>query len=201
MYRILTIEDKIRVPPKKFYLKLDEAVKNSLENRWEGVTDRRLGVVMSIISVEQVGEGKLLPGDGALHCHVKFRALTYVPEPHEVIKGDVIDVTEFGVFVRMGPVDGMIHVSQIMDDFVSYDAKNSIFHGRESKRAIKEGDTVIARVVSVSVDGNQYKIGLTTRQPGLGVLSWIEKEKKGGSSRERRPEKREGKKKGRKKEE
>jgi DNA-directed RNA polymerase subunit E' len=79
-----------------------------------------------------------------------------------------------------------------MDDFVSYDSKNSIFHGRESKRLLKEGDIVVSRVVSVSMDANQFKIGLTTRQPGLGALSWIEKEKKGiREPRKERP--REGK--------
>jgi len=189
MYKILTIEDKIRVPPKKFHLNIDDAVKDSLEERWEGVTDRRLGIVLSVTSIDKVGEGKILPGDGSIHYPVAFKLLAYTPDNHEIIKGNAIDVTEFGVFVRMGPVDGMIHVSQIMDDYVSYDMKNSVFNGRESKRTIKEGDTVKARIVSVSLDTNQFKIGLTTRQPGLGVLSWIDKEKRSGGKKEKKPEK------------
>src|SRR4030042_1001794 len=97
---------------------------------------------------------------------------------YEVVKGQVIDITGFGVFVRMGPVDGMVHVSQLMDDFVSYDSKNSIFLGRDSKRILKEGDVVRARIVSVSMGPDrQYKIGLTTRQPGLGSLSWLDKDR------------------------
>jgi DNA-directed RNA polymerase subunit E' len=187
MYKILTIEDKIRVPPKKFHLNVTDAIKDSLEDRWEGITDRRLGVVLSVISIDSVEEGKILPGDGAIHYPVIFKLLAYTPDNHEVIKGNAIDVTEFGVFVRIGPVDGMIHVSQIMDDYVTYDGKNSTFHGRESKRTIKEGDTVKARIVSVSMDANQFKIGLTTRQTGLGVLAWIDKDKKTGGTR--KPEK------------
>ncbi len=182
MYKIITVEDKVRVPPRKFSLKADDAVKESLEERWEGVTDRRVGVVLAVTSIEKIGEGKIMPGDGGIHYPVEFRMLVYTPDTHEVVKGNVIDVTEFGVFVRMGPVDGMIHVSQLMDDYVSYDAKNAAFHGRESKRSVKEGDVVRARIVSVSMDANQFKIGLTTRQPSLGVLSWIEKEKKGGGA-------------------
>ncbi len=177
MYRILTVEDKIQVPPAKFNLPLEEAVKASLEDRWEGLIDRELGVILGVVEVGDVGEGKILPGNGAIHYPVTFRLLTYFPELHELIKGYVIDVTEFGVFIRMGPVDGMVHVSQIMDDFVTYDPKSAVFFGRESKRSIKDGDVVKARVISVSLE-KQYKIGLTTRQPGLGCLNWAEKVKK-----------------------
>jgi len=190
MYRILTVEDKIQVPPAKFGLPLEEAVKASLEDRWEGLIDKELGVILCIVDVRDIGEGKILPGDGAIHYPVTFKLMVYYPELHELIKGYVIDVTEFGVFVRMGPVDGMIHVSQIMDDFVTYDPKNAVFLGRETKRSIKEGDTVKARVISVSLE-KQYKIGLTTRQPGLGCPNWAEKVKrvKAGAEKRARAEK------------
>jgi DNA-directed RNA polymerase subunit E' len=186
MYKILKVRDKIRVPPSKFRHALEKAVQESLEERWEGVIEKELGVVLSVVSVENIGEGKILPGDGAIYYPTEFKILTYFPEMHEIVKGQVIDVTEFGVFVRIGPLDGMIHVSQIMNDFVSYDAKNSIFSGRESKRLLKEGDTVVARIVSVSLGQKQYKIGLTTRQPGLGVPSWLKIEKKDNGERKAR---------------
>jgi DNA-directed RNA polymerase subunit E' len=178
MYKMLSVEDKIRVPPSKFNLGPENAVKASLDERWEGTVDKALGVVISVISIESIGEGKIISGDGALHFPVKFKVVVYQPEMYEIVKGQVIDVTEFGVFVRIGPVDGMVHVSQLMDDFVSYDSKNSTFVGRDSKRVLKEGDTVNARIVSVSMGPDrQYKIGLTTRQQGLGSVSWS-KEKK-----------------------
>ena len=177
MYKILTIEDKVKVPPTKFHLDIEDAVKNSLEDKWEGLIDKTLGVTLAVMNIGNVGEGKIFPGDGSIHYPVNFKLLVYYPEMHEVIKGNVIDVTEFGVFIRIGPLDGMVHVSQIMDDFVSYDPKNMIFSGKESKRIIKEGDDVRARIISISM-GRQYKIGLTTRQPSMGVLEWFEKEKR-----------------------
>jgi len=172
MYKILTVEDKIEVSPSKFGMKLEDAIKNSLEERWEGIVEKSLGVILSVVSIENVGEGKILPGSGSIHYPVSFQMLIYEPEIHEIVKGYVIEATEFGAFVRIGPLDGMIHVSQIMDDFVSYDSKNMTFNGRESKRALKEGDIVNARIISVSVSGKQYKIGLTTRQRGLGAVNW-----------------------------
>ena len=206
MYKTLKVKDKVRVPPSKFGLPMKEAIKASLEDRWEGIIDRRLGVILSVTDVDDVGEGTILPGDGAIHYPVDFSLLVYYPEMHELIKGYVIDVTEFGIFIRMGPLDGMVHVSQIMDDFVSYDNKNSIFMGRDTKRILKESDLVRARIISISMASGQYKIGLTTRQPGLGVLAWFDKEKqKAGAekkqekpAKEQKPKKEERTKKGKK---
>jgi DNA-directed RNA polymerase subunit E' len=193
MYKMLTVEDKIRVPPAKFSLGPENAVKASLDERWEGTVDKNLGVVLSVVSIEGTGEGKILPGDGAIHYPVTFKVIVYQPEMYEVVKGQVIDITEFGVFVRMGPVDGMVHVSQLMDDFVSYDSKNSTFLGRDSKRILKEGDVVRARIISVSMGPDrQYKIGLTTRQPGLGALSWAERKIEKKEAPARKPEKKKG---------
>ena len=186
MYKILTIEDKIRVPPSKFNLELESAVKESLEDRWGGLINKDLGVILSVVDVGNIGEGKILPGDGAIYYPVDFKLLVYTPELHELITGYVIDVTEFGVFVRMGPVDGMVHVSQIMDDFVSYDPKGAVFVGRESKNTVKEKDVLKARIISVSME-KQYKIGLTTRQAGLGVLGWIDKAKREAKNKAAKP--------------
>jgi DNA-directed RNA polymerase subunit E' len=202
MYKILTIADKVRVPPSLFGQPFQDALKASLEYKWESIVDNSIGVVLSILGVGEVGEGKILPGDGALHYPVVFDAIVYVPENGEVVKGTVIDVAEFGVFIRFGPIDGMVHVSQIMDDFVSFDEKNNVFIGRESKRLLKQGDDVTARIISVSYQGGQYKIGLTMRQFGLGSLQWVDSEKKRRKERMEKPLKEQaGKKKGAEKEE
>jgi DNA-directed RNA polymerase subunit E' len=178
MYKIFDVSDKIRVSPDKFGMNLEDAVKVSLEEKLEGSIDKNLGVILAVMSIGKVGEGTILPGDGALYYPVEFSLLTYIPEQHELIKGEVIDVTEFGVFVRIGPVDGMVHVSQLMDDFVSYDPKNLMFTGKKTKRRVKEKSVVFARIISVSMAENQYKIGLTTRQTGLGATDWYKKEEK-----------------------
>jgi len=188
MYRIVTVEDKIRVEPVKFSLCLEDAVKASLQEKLEGITDRGLGMILAVVGVNAVGEGRILPEDGAIHYPVTFSVLAYRPELNEVVAGDVIDVTEFGAFIRMGPADGMVHVSQIMDDFVSFDQKGLSFAGRESKRIIKNGDAVRARVISVSLE-REYKIGLTTRQQGLGVVGWVERAKKERAKADDRPAK------------
>jgi DNA-directed RNA polymerase subunit E' len=95
---------------------------------------------------------------------------------HEIITGKIKDIADFGAFITMGPIDGMIHISQTMDDFVSF-AKDKVLNGRDSNRALKVGDECRARVIAISYkDLLNPKIGLTMRQAGLGRLEWIEQD-------------------------
>ena len=177
MYRILKIEDSIRVPPEKFSMKSREAVMQALSDKYECMLDPKIGVVLAIISVEEIREGRIIPEDAGVHYPVVFKVLVFRPELNELAVGEVVDNTEFGAFIRLGPLDGLVHISQLMDDYVSFDSKNSVFLGKETKRILKEKDLVRGRVISISwEEGN--KVGLTMRQPLLGNISWIAEEKK-----------------------
>lgn len=175
----MKIKTKVKVPPIRFNMPLNQAIKESIAEAYEGVLDKRFGVGLVVTNIENIGEGKIMPEDASIHYPVTFDLLTFKPEIHEVAIGDVIDNTEFGAFVRIGPIDGLVHVSQLLDDFVSYDEKNSIFTGKETKRTLKEGDVVMSRIISVNMSGGkENKVGLTMRQPGLGALHWIEEDKR-----------------------
>lgn len=183
MNKIVTVSDTVRVPPSRFDEPLGEVVLDILRKSYEGLTDKDLGVILAITEVKEIGVGRIIMGDGASYHDVVFDALVYKPELNEVVLGEVVEIVEFGGFVRLGPVDGLVHVSQVMDDFVGYDKKKGVLYGKESKRALREGDRVRARIVTVSMKrgARAGKIGLTMRQPGLGKLEWIEEERKGAS--------------------
>jgi len=179
MYRLVKIKTKIKVPPTRFGMNVKKAIKESIAEGYECKLDKRFGMGLVITKIEEIGEGKILPEDGSAHYPVTFEVLTFKPEIHEIVLGDVIDNTEFGSFVRMGPIDGLVHVSQLMNDYVSFDEKNSIFLGKQSKRTLKEGDPVRGKIISVAMSpGKENKIGLTMRQDDLGAFYWIEQEKK-----------------------
>jgi len=180
MYKILTVRDTVRVPPSRFDEPLEEVVLDVLRKNYEGLTDKDVGVILAITEVKEIGTGRIIMGDGASYHDTTFEALVYKPELNEVVLGEVVEIVEFGGFVRLGPVDGLAHVSQVMDDFVGHDRKKGALYGKESKRALKEGDKVRARIVTVSMKKGTRagKIGLTMRQPGLGKLEWIEEERK-----------------------
>src|SRR3989344_8738565 len=93
MYQIITVEDKIAVPPTKFTMDLEQSVKESIAEKFEGRVDPETGVILAITDVESIGEGKILPGDPSVHYPVKFQALSWSPREHEIVEGEVVDIT------------------------------------------------------------------------------------------------------------
>ena len=61
-------------------------------------------------------------------------------------------------------------------DYVSFSEAGSL-SGKSSGRVLKDGDLCVARVVAISHKGDDPKIGLTMRQPGLGKIEWIKEDK------------------------
>jgi len=180
MYQLIKVQDTVRIPPKDFGKPLKQSVLKALRENYEGKVDSDVGVILAISQVEDIGEGKLIPGDGASYHDVVFTALAFNPQLHEVVTGKVSEIAQFGAFVKLGPIDGLVHVSQITDDYISYNEKTGTLMGKESGKVLKENDVVRARIVTLSIKPviTESKIGLTMRQPGLGKLEWIEKEKK-----------------------
>jgi len=176
MFYNVEVEDFVRVEPKLFGLRTSDAVAKQLQETYSNYHDREIGEVIGVISVLEVGDGIIIPGDGAAYYKSKFRLIVWKPELQELVFGIIEEITNFGAFINMGVMKGMIHISQTMDDYVSFSNTNSLL-GKDSKRVLKKGDACLARIVAVSYKGDEPKIGLTMRQPGLGKLDWIKEEK------------------------
>jgi DNA-directed RNA polymerase subunit E' len=187
MYYRLKLADKVRVPPNRLGEELEKVILNVLEEQLEGSIDKDLGIFIAITQVFDVGEGELVPGDGAVYYDVTFEALVLRLALQEIVEGIVVETTSFGAFISLGPIDAMLHVSQISDEFINYDEKNGRLICQDSKKFIGVGDIVRARVVTLSLterEPRESKIGLTMRQVGLGPLTWLaeEYEKEKGSA-------------------
>ncbi|OYT27751.1 MAG: DNA-directed RNA polymerase [Candidatus Altiarchaeales archaeon ex4484_96] len=180
MYKLLTIKDTVRVPPRRFGEELDKVIVSEYESTSAGMIDKNVGIILAVNKVKNTGEGKIVMGDGAVYYECLLEVLVYQPRLNEVVEGIVTEITEFGAFVNFGPMDGLVHVSQVTEDFVGYDMKNASLVGKESKKILKKDDMVRARIVSVSLKPrfSDSKVGLTMRQPYLGKLDWLEDERK-----------------------
>jgi len=175
MFYISEVEDYVRVKPPLFGLPTVDAVEKQLEETYEDYYDKELGKVISVIEILNVGEGVIIPGDGAAYYNSRFKLLVWKPELQELVYGAISEITNFGAFIDMGVMRGMIHISQTMDDYVSFSKANSLL-GKNSKRNLKQGDLCMARIVAISHKGDEPKIGLTMRQPGLGKIEWIKED-------------------------
>ena len=175
MFKLITLQDTIRIPPETFGNPLEEVGRDRVKTKYEGIVDEELGYVIAVTQVKVSPTGKIIPGDGATYHKVSFSLLTFYPVLQEVVEGDVVEIADFGAFVRIGPVDALLHVSQLMDDYMSYDEKQGVLMGKETKRKLSSGDEVRVRITAVSLGraGSSGKIGVTARQPFLGKLEWL----------------------------
>ncbi|MEA4977596.1 MAG: DNA-directed RNA polymerase [Methanomassiliicoccaceae archaeon] len=179
MYMITEAERKVRVPPKNLGEDISEAIDNLTWDTFEGRFNEDKSLTVLIKDVEPVGPGRIVHGDGAVYQTVKYNQLVYRLKDNEVIEGIVVEILKFGAFIRFGPLDGLLHISQVMDDRVDIDEVNQRLVGKESGRTLSLGDRVRARVVSIDLNDKNpqdSKIGLTMRQPGLGKFQWIEED-------------------------
>lgn len=175
MFGLITLEDTVRIPPEKFDQALDIVTHEELSGKFEGIVSTELGFVVAVTNMEVSPVGRVIPGDGATYHTVSFTLLSYYPEVQEIVEGEVVEVEDFGAFIRVGPIDALLHVSQVIDDFVSYDERRGALMAKSTGRLLAQGDTVRGRITVVSLGrgGSSGKIGMTMRQPFLGKLEWI----------------------------
>jgi DNA-directed RNA polymerase subunit E' len=180
MFKLVTLEDTVRIPPDRFDEPIKKVGYEQLRLMYEGMVDDDLGYVVAVTNVKVNPVGKIIPGDGATYHKIEFSVLVFLPVIQEVVEGEIVEIADFGAFVRIGPVDALLHVSQLMDDYISYDEKQGILLGKETRRKLMTGDHARVRVTAVSLGGGGVsgKIGVTGRQPFLGKLEWIRKELK-----------------------
>lgn len=176
MYYLDQRRDVVRIPPERLGPQLETVLTELAQQQFEGKLVEGQNLTVMIRGVNPLGEGHIIHGDGGVYQEVEYEALMFRPEIQEVVEGAVVEIRKFGAFVRFGPLDGLLHVSQIMDDRVNIDEHNQRLVGVESKRDLKVGYKVRARIVSLSlseISPRDSRIGLTMRQPGLGRLEWI----------------------------
>lgn len=200
MYVKIRAVDVVRVPPERLGEDSQTVVKEILREKLEGRLDKKIGMFIAILDIVDIKEGRILIGDAGVYYETIFDVLVFRPKMQEIVEGEVVEIVEFGAFVEIGPLDGLLHISQITDEYISYDEKGVKLVTKDTGRTLGEGDKLRARIVAISLnerDPSDSKIGLTMRQPGLGKLEWIEedREKEKEKDKEKEEEKKEEKKK------
>ncbi|RXK19288.1 30S ribosomal protein S1 [Macrococcus sp. DPC7161] len=76
-------------------------------------------------------------------------------EPGQIIEGKVLRITNFGAFVDIGGVDGLVHISQITHDHIS-----------KVDEVLKVNDVVKVKVLSVDQDSERIALSIKEALPG-----------------------------------
>jgi DNA-directed RNA polymerase subunit E' len=179
MYFVLTCKDKVRLPAQYFSMKLEDSLSQILREKYERRIDKDAGMVLALWNVKPDGDGVVIAGDNAAYYDVNFDVLAYHPLVNEIVETEVSEIVEFGAFLQLGPMEGLVHLSQIANDFLTYNKKTASFTGRESKKTLKKGDHVFAKISTVSMKSSipETKVGLTMRPDGLGKDEWLSAKK------------------------
>ncbi|HAE43576.1 MAG TPA: ribonuclease R [Clostridiales bacterium] len=70
----------------------------------------------------------------------------------EEYEGVISSVTSFGVFVELdNTVEGLVHISNMDDDYYFYDERNYCLMGERTKKTFKIGDIVQVKLTSVNI--------------------------------------------------
>ena len=180
MFSIVHMSDVVRIPPNRLTNSLKNTAIGILKEKYESMISPDIGYIIMIIDATANSIGKLVAGDGATYHRVNFKALTFFPKLQEVVEGEVVEITDFGAFVRIGPTDALLHLSQITDDYLKSDVKQGVIIANQSAKSLRIGSRIRARVTAVSLGKGAAmgKIGITCRQPFLGATEWIVQEVK-----------------------
>jgi len=145
-----------------------ENLKNKVSELYEGLIDKNIGVVISVVKIRDVKDGIYVPEDGYFYFETTFDLLVFKPEVNEVVYGIIDSVTTFGAFVNLGVLDALVHISQL--GFNKYQFKDNKIVSEDGKEVFKKSDKVKGRITAVSYKEEIPKVALTLRQPGLGKI-------------------------------
>ena len=178
LFSVSTLIDIVRIPPNLFGTGLKKAAESILKSKYESMINAELGYIIMVMDAKVETMGKMIPGDGGTFHRVEFQALTFYPKLQEIVQGELVDITDFGAFVRIGPTDALLHLSQVMDDYLKSDVAAGVILANQSGRTLKVNSSIRARITAVSLGkaASMGKIGITCRQPFLGADEWIEEE-------------------------
>ncbi len=102
----------------------------------------------------------------------------------EVFGGRISGVTGFGVFVELDEVfaDGLIHISDLEDDYYTFDEGRHRLVGERTGRIWRLGDTVKVRLTRVNLESFQVEVAPVGVRP----------DRRAAEAREKRPTNRRG---------
>lgn len=175
MFKVYALTTKCEIPPFLFDQPKATSARIILSEEYEGIITRDYGFIIAIVEVIDVGPGIIIPGNANTFHQVEFTILSFKPNLGDVVEGDIVELVDFGAFCRLGPLDGLVHVSQICDDYISYEQVGNRFIGKETGKILEVNNEVRTKVIAVSLGtGRSGKLGLTMRQKFLGKYDWIE---------------------------
>jgi ribonuclease R len=79
----------------------------------------------------------------------------------EEFNGIISGIASFGMFVELeNTVEGLVHVSNMLDDYYHFIEKNLTFQGERTRKSYRIGDLVRVRVLKVNKESREIDFEL-----------------------------------------
>ena len=127
-------------------------------------------LTLKVVEMDKEKNKVILSHKAVLDDEVKEKKQSILDkiQPGQVLEGTVQRMTDFGVFVDIGGVDGLVHVSELAWNRVD-----------KPSDVVKEGDKVQVKVLKV--DRENERIGLSIKETQAGPWAKVAEEFKAGS--------------------
>jgi ribonuclease R len=105
----------------------------------------------------------------------------------EIFAGTVSGVTHFGLFVTLDGlnVDGLVHVTDLGDDYFHFDAVHHRLNGERTGKHFRLADRVTVKVVRVDLEQTKIDFVLADDTAKRGALSRVASPRASGASTEK----------------
>eukprot|EP00803_Ostreobium_quekettii_P000856 evm.model.scf_2011.1 EVM.evm.TU.scf_2011.1 scf_2011:1412-4030(+) len=171
MFYHVELTKSLDIHPRYFGPRLREVIEDILKGKEEGTCIGRIGYVVCITGVKEIGEGLVrADGTGFATFTVKYDCVLLRPFRGEVLDATVRQVIETGFLAEAGPLEVFVSIHCIPEDFKYMLSGEPEFVSADESIRIQEGTDVRLRILSTKIDTAQIACVGTIKEDYLGVL-------------------------------
>lgn len=171
MFFLRELSHTILLHPSYFGAQLEDYLKQKLYEDVEGTCSGKHGYIVSVIQINSIGEGKILPSTGQARFRCWYTAVVMKPFKGEVVDGKVVNVNKMGFFAMVGPLQVFVSSHLVQPD-MKFDpnASPACYRSASSDEIIQPDTKVRMQLVGCRVEANDiFAIG-TIKKDYLGQL-------------------------------
>lgn len=149
----ISLEHEILLHPRYFGPQLIETVKQKLYTEVEGTCTGKYGFVIAVTTIDDIGSGVILAGQGFVVYPVKYKAIVFRPFKGEVLDAVVTQVNKVGMFAEIGPLSCFISHHSIPADMQFCPNGNPpCYKSKDEDVVIALEDKIRLKIVGTRVD-------------------------------------------------
>lgn len=116
MFVLSKFKDIIRVPASELGQPIEEVLADELNKRFANKVVLKVGLVICLHDIVEVGESYIYCGDGAIHTRCVYRLIVFRPQVGEILCGTLKSSSKEGLNVSLGFFDSIIIPSQQLNE-------------------------------------------------------------------------------------